>query len=77
MKQIKKYFDGIDLERSSSKLASYSAMAVAFLACSPDVGAQCGTATAGVPLGVDIDGDGDDDTLARFFNPLHTLRNRK
>lgn len=59
MKKIKKYHNNsIDLEKIGSKLASYTAIAATFLACSPDVGAQCGTASVGAPLGVDIDGDG-------------------
>jgi len=59
MKKIKKYHNSnIDLEKIGSKLASYTAIAATFLACSPDMAAQCGTAAIGAPLPVDIDGDG-------------------
>lgn len=51
----------------AKKLLSYSAVAGAFLAYSPDVAAQCGTADAANPiLPVDIDGDGNPDININF-----------
>jgi len=55
MKPIKKYINqkGNGLV---TKLASYGAMAAAFMATSPEVVGQC--AAPGAPLDIDIDGDG-------------------
>lgn len=45
----------------AKRLASYSAVAACLLSTGFNAAAQCGTATVGAPLPVDIDGDGTDD----------------
>ncbi len=60
MKQIKKYLDSGKAEGLASKLASYSAMAAAAIAFTPDMSAQTCVAAGGT-LPVDIDGDGTPD----------------
>ncbi len=60
MKKLKKYNGNNDSDKLLSKMASYAAIAGAFVAFDSDsVMAQC--ATAGAPLPVDIDGDGTTD----------------
>jgi len=61
--KIKKYINDAQSSGIASKLLSYSAMAAAFVASGPEANAQCAgeTSALGAPVGLDIDGDGNDD----------------
>jgi len=66
--KINKYLTDKKADGLSSKLLSYSAIAAAFVATSPDVNSQCAgesvaPAPGGATIGVDIDGDGTDDVI--------------
>ncbi len=78
MKKIKKYINNLDSQGLAHKIASYSAMAAAFVAFTPDANAQCAatTATPGQPglfpggtvTQIDFDGDGTIDFLVGSYN---------
>lgn len=72
MKRIKKYNSQNESNSFLGKLSSYSALAAAAIACPLSMAGQCGTATVGGPLGVDLDGDGTADVnigVASFPGP--------
>jgi len=72
MKKIRKNNLLPEIDSVKTKLAAYSAVAACVLTTGFDANAQCGTASAGAPLPVDIDGDGTPDitlNVASFPGP--------